>query len=483
MSKTLNYAQDICIRGFSAKLFNATSVDRGIFCAPTGTGKTGFSRAIFNMYSKPFFNKEKVARQMLKGVSLFLTPRIALTDQQANAINNFMIKGNHEVIATMVVHSKTNTTNLANTIKNFIIASHLNNEYPVIICTYQSAHHLYHMEFDVIISDEAHNLVGDNDKHDAVIHELDGTAKRVFLTATPKHLAEENSKGFNNTELYGEYMAKVSTAACIDHHLIVPPKMNFVVATGAKDKEQTVVDLVTQVYKSHAEYNPNMPAKVLFAMNGTSDIITVQIHIEEIQRKTGAKVFTIYSKDNGGMGSIGNLSAETRDDFFDSIAAHEGGAIICHYNILAEGMDVDGITGVVFMRIPNQTTTVQTVGRALRPYSLDRMEDGMMNPIKSQRIKKDALISVIVYNGDDDMKTTIGGIVKTLANCGFEKQIEDAVITTTGPGIPDGRQTVVEDLEVFFDPAILIQEALSSYNATTEYGDDVFNEDEEFDGF
>lgn len=78
--KKLNYVQTRLAQAFKKNIF-AGLCDRGIFCAPTGAGKTGTARAMINLYAHKFVNMGEGA-----GFSFFLTPRIALTEQQALAL-------------------------------------------------------------------------------------------------------------------------------------------------------------------------------------------------------------------------------------------------------------------------------------------------------------------------------------------------------------------------------------------------------------
>lgn len=54
-----------------------------------------------------------------------------------------------------------------------------------------------------------HNVVGD-EFYATVMHYLHEDSPRVFLTATPKEVEGQNTQGFNNSKMYGEFLAQVA---------------------------------------------------------------------------------------------------------------------------------------------------------------------------------------------------------------------------------------------------------------------------------
>ena len=83
------------------------------------------------------------------------------------------------------------------------------NKYLVFCSTYQSARYMSGLKPDLIICDEAHNVVGD-EFYATVMHYLHEDSPRVFLTATPKEVEGQNTQGFNNSKMYGEFLAQVA---------------------------------------------------------------------------------------------------------------------------------------------------------------------------------------------------------------------------------------------------------------------------------
>lgn len=51
-------------------------------------------------------------------------------------------------------------------------------------------------------------------------------------------------------------------------------------------------------------------------------------------------------------------------------------AIICHYDTLAEGIDIDTLSGALLLRNLSQPKLIQTIGRTCRPFKEDYKQDG-----------------------------------------------------------------------------------------------------------
>lgn len=409
--KVLNYVQTKLASAFEKTIFSGNA-SRGIFCAPTGTGKTGTARAMLNLYSHRFFNTGVGA-----GFSVFMTPRILLTDQQSISLADFRIRDEEYPdceIETYVIHSKSYKSTKRDDLNQAISDAHARGKYLVFLVTYDSADKISFIRPDVIICDEAHTLVGD-EFHSVVMNAFAEELPRVFLTATPKEIKGENTKGMNNNKLYGNYLATVSPRVAIERRLIVPPRLHvFEAWKEGKKRSNVVVDQVCHVFNFH-QSKSELPAKVLFAMDGVPAIQLIQKHVDLIYSITGAKVFTITAE----YGSFIDHERVDREEFLDAISQFEGKSIVCHYSTIGIGIDVDGFTGIALLRGAEQTTAIQTIGRALRVYHGDRDEMGLAKP-QEFRIKKSALVTVTVFNGDGSYKSQIKPIIKAMRTSGFD---------------------------------------------------------------
>ena len=106
--------------------------------------------------------------------------------------------------------------------------------------------------------------------------------------------------------------------------------------------------------------------------------------------------------------------------------------MIFHYDILSEGIDVPGITGVCLMRNLGLAKLLQTIGRAVRLFK----ENGI-------NTKKQAWVSVAVINGDEDDKERVKRFVNAIRDGGFDISAED--VTETGKARHTADQEGVDD--------------------------------------
>jgi hypothetical protein len=105
--------------------------------------------------------------------------------------------------------------------------------------------------------------------------------------------------------------------------------------------------------------------------------------------------------------------------------------LIFHYDILSEGIDVDGITGVALMRQLGLAKLLQTIGRAVRVYK--------PNP----ELKRQAWISVPVLNGDEDDMVQVGETVRAIRNGGYNISAES--VHETGKSRHQGDEEEIDD--------------------------------------
>jgi superfamily II DNA or RNA helicase len=150
-------------------------------------------------------------------------------------------------------------------------------------------------------------------------------------------------------------------------------------------------------------------------MKGTDDVKTIIDNLSTIKAEMPSHdIFTITSKN----GAMINGKKVTRNQFLQDLKeGKEHNALIFHYDILSEGIDVDGITGVCLMRNLGLAKLLQTIGRAVRIYK------------PAPELKKQAWISVAVLNGDEDDKERVKYFVNAIRNGGHDISKEDIVIT------------------------------------------------------
>lgn len=379
---------------------------RGRFVMPTGAGKTLVESQVLQWQ---FENNNKT------GIHLVLAPRIMLGNQLLSEYKTFLGKEGFRAIA---FHSGEHTAEdgikwkeQATTQKYVVEEAYANaqllGQELVVFSTYHSCGKLEGIEFDTILADEAQYCVAEN--FNESFRSLTGRVRLTF-TATEKHTASNSGFGLNNEELYGTRWYYISPDELIKRGRIVPPRLH-IAHIETEDERKSIISQVTEIAQEQIALTQETLefSKVLFAMNGTDDVKSVEDNILPLRSSFPLHdVFTITSR----SGALINGVSVKRKEFMSKLKECEN-ALIFHYDILSEGIDVDGITGVAIMRNMSLAKLLQTIGRAVRLYKPD--------PSK----KPQAWISVPVINGNEDDMARISFVIRTLRNGGFDISKED----------------------------------------------------------
>jgi superfamily II DNA or RNA helicase len=379
---------------------------------PTGAGKTFVEAAVIDHQ-----RKENVKTK----IHLVLAPRILLTNQLIGEFRKFsgltyraiaFHSGNHEPEYEAGIKWKEEATTRVEKIQEAYKNAVAVGQDLVVFSTYHSADKLIGIDFDTMIADESQYCV--NDGFNEVIKKITARVK-LFFTATEKHTASDKGRGLNNTTIYGERLYYISPATLIQLGLIVPPRLHIMYGE-TRDEDRSIVSEVIEMAKAQDEITrPELGfSKILFAMKGTDDVKSIEDNIAKIKKEFPEHdVFTITSK-NGAR--IDNIKVDRELVFLPALTTSKN-CLIFHYDILSEGIDVDGITGVALMRNMGLSKLLQTIGRAVRVYK--------PNP----SAKRFALISVSVLNGDEDDKENVKYYVSAVRDGGYDISAESVVET------------------------------------------------------
>jgi superfamily II DNA or RNA helicase len=394
----------------------------GRIVIPTGGGKTFIEAAALD-YQREHNVKTKI--------HLVLAPRILLTNQLIGEFRKY----SGYTYRAMAFHSGSHETDWEKekgikwkekaTTQVFEILTAYDNAVQsgqdlVVFSTYHSAFKLIDINFDTMIADESQYCVGK--EFNDVIKNINSRVK-LFFTATEKHTASSNGCGLNNTKVYGERLYYISPADLIKLGLILPPRLH-VMYCESRNEEHSIVSEVIETTKAQiANTDKELGfTKILFAMKGTDDVKTIEDNIGKIKEEfPDHDIFTITSK-NGSR--INNEKVDREHAFLPELTRSEN-CLIFHYDILSEGIDVDGITGVSIMRNMGLAKLLQTIGRAVRVYKPD------------PGAKRWALISVSVINDDEDMKENVKAYVSAIRNGGYDISAEDVIETGVPRHMPD----------------------------------------------
>ena len=394
--------------------------DTGRIVMPTGSGKTVVEATVL---------RDRINASTKTKIHLVVAPRIQLCNQlikeyRAVAGQQYYAVAFHSGKAepeTGKVRFTLRSTTSKDNVREEIARAQRKNKDLVIFSTFHSMHKLKTIKFNTIIADESQYCVAEGNFE--VVKELKSDLK-LFFTATEKHTPSDSGRGLNNKDVFGPIIYQTTPAAMIKDGYIVPPRLHVMSADRASDKNSTI-DEIKQLATKQMELSSEVPVnKILFAMNNTADVQTVVEKVADLKVAfPNHDIFTIVS--NTKYGAMINGQKIARGDFMNELRECDN-ALIFHYDILSEGIDVDGITGVVLLRDMQHAKLLQTIGRAVRPYKA--------NP----DAKPQAWISVRSLNGDEESAQNVARIVTSIRDGGFEVNVENVQFTSEiQPGIAD----------------------------------------------
>jgi len=241
----------------------------------------------------------------------------------------------------------------------------------LIVSTYQSIARLSGISVDIACMDEAH-VITEDDKYQNVKSIL-GQLKRVFFfTATPVHGC--NGRGMDDVSFYGQELVKVSPRAAIDSGDILPPVIHRIELIKGKPTEHSVIQTAFKAHRekvlefSKGKVGPKLLVSVAGVLNMVALIKSPRFNTWAM--KSGIHVIAFSSS----MGYYANGLDVTRKEALDRLVdlKDDESAIILHYDILTEGIDLPNITGILPLRELCKVKFLQTAGRAARLQLEDR---------------------------------------------------------------------------------------------------------------
>lgn len=428
MKTTLRDYQAKGFKKFKA-LYDTNESFKGRFVYPTGSGKTVLESHILNH----IINDEG------DDLHLVLAPRIVLVNQLANDFSKQIGNDCHYAIfhsgdepdLEVVDWCDVKTTTKLDVIEGEILRAREMYNHPkgqdnpdlVIFSTYHSAKKLTGLKFDTLIADESQYCIQEN--FFDVINELKAKVK-LFFTATERVNKHGAQRSNDNEDVFGEIIHRVSPSFLIKEGWIVAPKLHAMHCQSNMKFDSSIDQIVRFAKKQNELVKKNgMPcSKTLFACRGTEPVKIVNENIDRIQAEIDHNIYTILShKDHGARI---NGEPVSRQDFMARLKDDKC-ALIFHYDILSEGIDISGITGVVIMRGMEQAKLMQTIGRALRLHFIDDIN-----------VKKNAYVSVPVVNGDDQNRAFVYNVVNGIRSGGYEITEDDIEFTDhIEPGVDE----------------------------------------------
>ena len=363
---------------------------KGQVIVPTGGGKT-------------MCMITDAQRQFSEGYNtiVVVAPRILLAQQLSSDFLNII--DNVNVLHVHSGETEHYSTTKPSDIGNWFCKNQLFGENGLIFTTYHSLNKIQQSGIPVntIYFDEAHNSVQRHFHTPTRFFATTNNRRCFFFTATPHH-SNSNERGMNNVEVYGRVIEQVPAPELVDAGVILPPKVVVNQCEMIRDRKITCEDDAANILSS---IDSNSVDKILICAKSTKQIIDLicDINFYFGLCDRGYSIMFITSK----TGAYIDGKKVSRDKFFDIL--NKWGKddnkkfVVLHYSILSEGINVNGLEAVLFLRSMNYIGISQTIGRVIRKGNVN---------------KQFGIVSIPVYNkvGITTSKR-VGAVVDTI----FEK--------------------------------------------------------------
>ena len=345
--------------------------DKGQVIVPTGGGKT------------ICMIMDAVRQLEYYGTIVVVAPRILLAEQLSHEFME-IIDDKYNDVEVMHVHSGKIKGVFSSTnpfqIQQFV-ESNLGGR-RIIFTTYHSLHRIEEsgINVDTIYFDEAHNSVQKN-FYPATDYFSFNADRCYFFTATPKHSRTPAKVGMNWTEVYGGVICQVPAPKLVKQGYILPPKVK-VYRSRILKKDELVADRDNEQMIGAID---NLDKdKVLICAKSTRQIVSLISQTDFVQQLAirGYSYMFITAK----TGAMIDGEKVDRETFFNTL--NEWGRngkkfVVLHHSILSEGINVNGLEAVLFMRSMDYIGISQTIGRVIRKGNADKVFGLVCVPVYS----------------------------------------------------------------------------------------------------
>jgi len=369
---------------------------KGQVIVPTGGGKT----MCMIEDVKKLFKQDTLPKTVV-----VVAPRILLANQLSSEFLEQNLDGNYnQGVEVINVHS--GETHHKSTTKADQLEYWVNNstENLLIFTTYHSLHRVEEtgISVDTIYFDEAHNSVQKN-FYSATEHFSFNADRCYFFTATPKHSRTPEKAGMNHTKTYGNVICQIPAPRLVKQGYILPPKVE-VYRSRILKKDELVADRDNEQMIGAID---NLDKdKVLICAKSTRQIVALVSQTDFVKQLAirGYSYMYITSK----TGAVIDGEKVDRETFFDTLnkwGRNGKKFVVLHHSILSEGINVNGLEAVLFMRSMDYIGISQTIGRVIRKGNADKVFGLVCIPVYSNvgistARKVEAVVDTIFNKGE-----------------------------------------------------------------------------------
>ena len=349
----------ITLRPHQKRIVNRMSQSiKGQVIVPTGGGKT-------------MCMITDAQRQFSEGYNtiVVVAPRILLAQQLSSDFLNII-----DNVNVLHVHSGDTehySTTKPQSICDWFFNNQLYGKSGLIFTTYHSLNKIQQSGIPVntIYFDEAHNSVQQHFHTPTRFFATTNNRRCFFFTATPHH-SNNDERGMNNEEVYGKVIEQVPAPELVDAGVILPPKVVVNQCEMIRDRKITCEDDADNILSS---IDSNSVDKILICARRTSQIVRLFA-----DSKLGTE---LYGRGYNWMyitaktGAVINGIKVSRVKFFETLnqwGKDNTRFVVLHHSILSEGINVNGLEAVLFLRSMNYTTISQTIGRVIRKGNVNK---------------------------------------------------------------------------------------------------------------
>jgi len=332
-------------------LWEMQQCDKGQIIVPTGGGKTMcMIEDAMNEFSKSYGQTIVV-----------VAPRILLANQLSSEFLEFI--DNAEVLHVHSGETHHYSTTKASEISVWSAKNSVSNQ--IIFTTYHSLHRVQESDIhvDTIYFDEAHNSVQKN-FIEAVEYCSIYAQRKYFFTATPKHSLTPKKVGMNDSDIFGQVICNVPAPKLVDEGHILPPKVVVKKIDVTDDSRFGYEKDCDHIVETIDDVDVD---KVLICARSTKQIVSL-ISLSKFVSELAWRGYS-YMYITSKTGGVIDGQKVTREEFFDTLNAWgktDKRFVVLHHSILSEGINVNGLEAVLFLRSMDYIGISQSIGRVIR---------------------------------------------------------------------------------------------------------------------